>query len=243
MEDRIKECREYFPRGLHQVDGGFNFSVDAILLSSFAGNRFHKRLVDVGSGCGAIAIAIAIAEKAGEIIAIEREDVLVHAAKKNVVMHGFEEKIHCIQHDVVEGLDCGSIDAVVCNPPYFSEGSGYTSPYVLRKKARTDSDMGIFLDFCKNILRDKGYFYCSFTVSRLHEFLLALEAHSFRVKRMCFIQGRSNKGAKIVLIEARKNVQHGSVIVLPTLILYEENSSRYSKAAVEFCSFLAYNAV
>ena len=79
------------------------------------------RIVDVGTGSGCIAITLAKEIPQAEIHATDISPAALEIARANAARHQFENRIHFHQADLLQGLDPGTFDFVVSNPPYVGE--------------------------------------------------------------------------------------------------------------------------
>jgi release factor glutamine methyltransferase len=76
------------------------------------------RVLDIGTGSGAIAISVAQERPACEVHATDICEEALKVARKNARSNGTSVRFH--RADVAEGLDlpAGSVDLLVANPPY-----------------------------------------------------------------------------------------------------------------------------
>ncbi len=74
------------------------------------------RVLDVGTGTGAIALAIADEHPGAKVTAIDVSAEALALARENVRRTGIA--IELLEHDLREGLPDGPYDLVVSNPPY-----------------------------------------------------------------------------------------------------------------------------
>ena len=79
------------------------------------------RVADVGTGSGCIALALAKELPQAEIHAADISQAALEIAQVNAARHQLESRIHFHQGDLLEGLNPGSFDFVVSNPPYVGE--------------------------------------------------------------------------------------------------------------------------
>jgi release factor glutamine methyltransferase len=75
------------------------------------------RVLDVGTGSGAIALAIADEHPGARIVAVDRSQEALSLARENLARTGLEGRVELCQGDLLAGLE-GSFDLVVSNPPY-----------------------------------------------------------------------------------------------------------------------------
>lgn len=85
------------------------------------------RVVDVGTGSGAIAVGIASAAPDAQVFATDTSRLAVALARVNMYRHGLSERVTVYQGDLLEPVD-GRIDVVVANLPYLPEGDAERYP-------------------------------------------------------------------------------------------------------------------
>jgi release factor glutamine methyltransferase len=77
------------------------------------------RLVDVGTGSGAIAIALAQHLPNAEMTALDLSREALELAASNAAFNAAGERIRFLESDLLNAVECeSSFDAVVSNPPY-----------------------------------------------------------------------------------------------------------------------------
>ncbi len=76
------------------------------------------RIVDVGTGSGAIAIALAHEWPSAAITAIDVSAPALDIARRNAERNGFADRIRFLQGDLLAPVGNGQFDIVVSNPPY-----------------------------------------------------------------------------------------------------------------------------
>lgn len=80
------------------------------------------RIVDVGTGSGAIAVALAHALPLASVIALDVSSAALAVAEENAKLHGVAERIRFVESDLLGAVAGERFDAVVSNPPYVPEG-------------------------------------------------------------------------------------------------------------------------
>lgn len=79
------------------------------------------RILDVGTGSGAIALALGYTRPNWQITGLDISDAALEIAKKNCARHHLEN-VHLLQSDIYSNLPPGEyFDAIVSNPPYIEE--------------------------------------------------------------------------------------------------------------------------
>lgn len=85
----------------------------------FADQPGRPKLVDVGTGSGAIAIALAKEFADAEILAVDLSEAALEVAKLNAVRLEAAGQVNFATSDVMDGVSRdGSFDFVISNPPY-----------------------------------------------------------------------------------------------------------------------------
>ena len=79
------------------------------------------RVLDVGTGSGAIALAIADEHPGARVVAVDSSEQALALARENLARTGLEGRVELRLGDLLAGLD-GPFDLVVSNPPYVSAG-------------------------------------------------------------------------------------------------------------------------
>lgn len=76
------------------------------------------RVLDVGTGSGAIAVTLAAERPAARITATDISEAALQVARRNAVVHGVGDRIVFEQVDLLQGA--GQYDVIVSNPPYIA---------------------------------------------------------------------------------------------------------------------------
>lgn len=83
---------------------------------------FHRpRIVDVGTGSGAIAIALAHEWPDAVMTATDISDAALRLARQNAERLGFADRVRFLQGDLLLPVAGEQFDIVVSNPPYVAE--------------------------------------------------------------------------------------------------------------------------
>jgi release factor glutamine methyltransferase len=80
------------------------------------------RIVDVGTGSGAIAIAVATHLPRAEVVASDISAAAIEVARANAARLGLSERIRFVESDLLAARElAGPWDVIVSNPPYVRE--------------------------------------------------------------------------------------------------------------------------
>jgi release factor glutamine methyltransferase len=81
------------------------------------GDLETPRVVDVGTGSGAIALSIAVEHPGAQVLGIDLSEDALAVARLNRERNGLEAQVSLARTDLLHGL-AGPVDLVVSNPPY-----------------------------------------------------------------------------------------------------------------------------
>jgi release factor glutamine methyltransferase len=92
-----------------------------------------RRIVDVGTGSGAIALALAKELPTAEIHATDISSEALEVARANAARHELTSRIKFHRADLLDGFSPASFDIVVSNPPYVGESEEDSVQLEVRK--------------------------------------------------------------------------------------------------------------
>lgn len=79
------------------------------------------RILDVGTGSGAVAIALAKELPAARIVASDRSEAALEVAPANASRHGVSDRVEFVCAETLDGMaERGPFDLIVSNPPYIT---------------------------------------------------------------------------------------------------------------------------
>ena len=145
---QIRGSQEFFSRD-------FDVSADVLIprpeteilveaaIDAVAGST-APRIVDLGTGSGAIAITLAIEIPQARVVAIDVSEAAAGAARKNVRRLGVGDRVDVRSGDWTDPCRGESFDLVVSNPPYVCRGEIATlEPEVRDFEPRAALDGGV----------------------------------------------------------------------------------------------------
>lgn len=230
---------------IFQPKNGYRASTDAVLLSAVVKCKKEKsRILDIGSGTGAISLCLSqrLADKNIEVHGIELQTDLVelsnYSAQQNnfnfLKFHNFDlrKKINS------EVLKPCSFDIVVSNPPY----SDHDMPSPNKSKATAHNlenfSLSNWLNFCLKMTKPFGFIYMVNRVEAIPEICYALNKKAGGLNILP-IYSKEKQEAKRVIIFAQKDSKAPCKILSPFVVHnengdYTENAQKILRLGLSF---------
>ena len=82
----------------------------------------NARIVDVGTGSGAIAVALAHALPRAQVTAVDLSPVALEVARRNAQRNAVSDRVTFLLSDLLVAVEGADFDVIVSNPPYVAEG-------------------------------------------------------------------------------------------------------------------------
>jgi tRNA1(Val) A37 N6-methylase TrmN6 len=128
---------------LRQPRRGHRVGHDAMLLAAACPGEAGDHAVDLGAGVGAAGLALAWRIPGVSVTLVEIDEELVALAAGNVLLNQLERRVKSVSLDVTAsdrafaaaGLDPGSVDRVLTNPPFNDPRRQQVSPDPRRRSA------------------------------------------------------------------------------------------------------------
>lgn len=208
---------------IYQDTEGFCFGTDAILLSSFAGEKRFSYGIDLCCGTGILPILLASYGCAKEVYGIDISPKCIELAQRSIDLNGISDKVTVLCQDLRKStLPSGSFDLVTANPPYFLPGAGKTAKEGVeasrREETCTFSDVAAS---ASRLLRFGGRFCFVFKPERLCEAVCVCSSFKLEPKLLRLIYPKVGRSPELFLMECKKGAAPG-LKVDPPFILYDE---------------------
>jgi release factor glutamine methyltransferase len=100
------------------------------------GRESSPRIIDVGTGSGAIAVALAHAIPRSQVTAVDLSSAALDVARRNADRNGVSDRVTLLQSDLLAAVESENFEVVVSNPPYIAEGE-VLEPQVLNYEPRS----------------------------------------------------------------------------------------------------------
>lgn len=221
--------REILPNGLtlRQDDRYFKLGQDSVLLSAFAKPRRNARVLDLGCGTGALALLIYRPDL--KITGLELQEGALDLFRASIADNGVEmTALHGDLRDIRPLIAHGSMDYVICNPPYFGYSAGLSAHAPEKRTARQDEtctveDLAVASSF---VLHTGGKAAFVFRPERLWTLLEALSRVRLVPKRLRFVHQNALASPSAVMVECRKGGSGEGLTVEPPLLVESEEYNR-----------------
>jgi len=128
---------------IRQPERGYRFSIDSVILAGFAAPYCRGAVLDLGTGCGVLLLLLSrLAPAMRNGTGVELQAELFDFARRNFLENCPDGRLSAVRGDFREeipGVEPGSFDLVVSNPPYGRAGHGRRNPDPGKEAARHEA--------------------------------------------------------------------------------------------------------
>jgi tRNA1(Val) A37 N6-methylase TrmN6 len=217
---------------LRQPARGYRAAIDPVFLAAATPAGAGDRVLDLGTGVGAVALCLLARVPDCRVTGLERQADLAALARANAALNGAAQRFSVVEADLLQAPDLGDpFDLVVANPPYLEAGRATPSPRMGKALADMESQAGLddWIAFCGARLRPGGEIVLIHRADRLDAVLTALAAQDCGGTVVFPLWPRAGSPARRVLVSARRR-RRGPLVLAPGLILHEADG-RFTAAA------------
>jgi len=172
---------------------------DGVLLGAW-GWVESRRILDVGTGTGLIALMAAQRNPEAQVLGIDIDEAAVRQAQENIAESPFSQRVRCELQDVLTFHPEARFDAILCNPPFFTED---TLP---DDNARAMARNNRSLPFAKlvpkvaTLLNDEGRFSIIVPSNHAQEIIGLCLAEGLQLQRRCLVRTVAHKPPRRALL-------------------------------------------
>ena len=216
MISKVKnDLFDYKNRYIMQMQDGFKFSLDSLLLAEFVKvKKDDKKILDMCTGNAPVPLVLSLKTNA-EIVGFEIQKEISELALESVAINGLEKNIRIINDDIKNidnYFESNTFDIITCNPPYFkTKEDGYRNKNDFLTLARHEIaiDLETIFKIAFKYLKDNKTFYLVHRVERLDDIIVLARENKMNVKELQFISTKKEKVANTILVKCVKNGKPG----------------------------------
>jgi tRNA1(Val) A37 N6-methylase TrmN6 len=212
---------------LRQPSKGHRVGHDAILLAAATAAKKGEHAVDLGAGVGAAGLALAYRVNGLRVTLVEVEPALAALAEQNIERNALSARVKALTIDVgassrsfvAAGLEPGSVDRVLMNPPFHDMTRQRPSPDPARRMAHLAEPyvLPIWIGTASRLLSARGVLTMIWRADGLPEVLAALK-RAFGGIAVLPVHPKAGAPAIRVLLRAAKQ-SRAPLTIYPGLIL------------------------
>lgn len=208
---------------------------DGVLLGAWADLGHAGRILDVGTGSGLIALMAAQRNESALVTGIDVDEGAVLQAAGNVAASPFADRVEILHGDVRSFRPSVLFDAVVCNPPFYSEA--VLPPDAGRCVARNTASLSFseLVGSVACLLAEGGLFSVIVPTQAESDFVSLCLLSRLYVQRVCRVKTTVRKEPKRVMITFSKSMcSSPSSEVLVLTDAASRRSEGYARLTADF---------
>ena len=206
---------------------------DGVLLGAW-GAVEGKRILDIGTGTGLIALMAAQRNPEADVLGIDIDELAVAQARGNVAESPFNRRIECILQDVLTFESEAPFDAILCNPPFFTED---TLPDNRSRALARNNKCLPFPQLIKKVavlLAENGTFSLIVPSGLVQEIVGLCMENGLHLIRRCQIHTTARKPPRRTLLEFSRQNRSCEMLTLRLVADDGTRSQQYKELTKDF---------
>jgi len=191
---------------LIQNPDGFCFGSDSVELANFVTGSTRDTAVDLGAGNGIISVLLA-GKKGICVTAVEIDRTAADLCARNVVLNNLQSLIKVINAPMQEVMLHGTT-VVVCNPPYFKQGSGAMRTGISGTRHELHVTCKEVVCTASRLLSTGGRFFVCYPVDRMAELFAHCRTQKLEPKEAVLLHS-GDKPPHLFLLKCVKDAGTG----------------------------------
>ena len=212
---------------IFQPVNGYRAAIDAVFLASLPEKvRQGQKILDVGSGTGAVSLCLAERFKSAgvQITGLELQPELADLANRSAAANGFDF-LHYENLDIRQKLPPSlphcSFHHVISNPPYAERDMPSPNPSKAAAHNMNHFSLTAWLNFCIKMTAPKGFLYLINRTEALDEILSVLHGRLGNI-RLVPLFSKAGQPAKRIMLSAQKDSKAPTVL-LPGITVHQDD--------------------
>ena len=204
---------DYKNRYIWQIQDGFKFSLDSILLAEYTKVANNLNILDMCTGNAPVPLILSLKTNS-KIVGMEIQEDIAELSQLSVKENNLEDQITIINADlknIGEYYPKEYFDIITCNPPYFKESSSIINKSDYKSLAR--HEIAINLEIIFNLgfqyLKNNGILYMVHRPERLDEIVILANKYRLNVKEIVYILTNASWNPSLILVKCVKNSKMG----------------------------------
>ena len=216
---------------LEQHEGGFQTSIDAVLLAAACPAKGGDHVLDLGCGVGSASLALLARVEGAFVHGIDIQEEVTALASNNAAQNNIQDRADFEYADIRDYKNL-SFNHVICNPPYLPSGGHIPSPSEAKATAMGFIDPDITLSdwvACAfDCIKGQGSLTMIHRADQVDTIIHAM-GKRFGGIEIIPLWPKSGIDAKRVIIRARKHSK-GAAKIHAGLTLHKENGDYTDEA-------------
>lgn len=197
---------------------------DGVLLGAW-GCVEGKSILDIGTGTGLIALMAAQRNPEAQVLGIDIDAAAVEQARENIAASPFHERVSCKLQDVLTFQPETRFDAILCNPPFFTEDTLPDDKGRALARNNRSLPFPLLIRKAASLLNDKGTFSVIIPLEHVQELVGLGLAEGLYLQRRCHVHTTAKKPPRRALLTFTNDV-YASSSITQSLCLMNEDGSR-----------------
>lgn len=213
---------------------------DGVLLGAWGCVEGHS-ILDVGTGTGLIALMAAQRNPDAHVVGIDIDESAIVQARENVAESPFGRRIECILQDVLTFEPGVSFDAILCNPPFFTEDTLPDDKGRALARNNVSMPFSLLIRKVATLLAENGIFALIVPSALVLEIVGLCLENELHLVRRCQVHTTAKKPPRRTLLEFSR---HDRNCDMQTLCLVADNGGRsqqYQELTKDFYLQNGYN--
>lgn len=205
---------DYPNRYIMQLENGFKFSLDSVLLAEYADVKNASLVLDMCCGNAPIPLIQSIDSDAF-FVGFEIQEDIALLGVESVEINNLKKRIKIINDDIKNignYYEPASFDVITCNPPYFKSGKNNCinkNDYLTYARHEILINLEEIFFIASKYLKNNGAFYLVHRPERLDEIILFGKKYNVNVKEIQFVTTKNDNILTVLIVKCVKNSRQG----------------------------------